>query len=388
MRIRPQPKNNGIAIFILLSSMVIISLAMKDLIQSSSLQAERVRNSYDRLQAIYLARSTMNLSRFFLIFDNYLDQQAGEEASDTKNDIWASPIPFPIPPELIQAMQGFDTASPLGADPEEAPPSEEVQEDLSEEAQAKQKSCGEFFDDFGGNAMGQITDLNRKLNLNDLDSGTPVVYETLLALLSPNADFLSNLEDRGINYTDVAKQIRDYLDRNDVEDISNASEDYPYTREQLEGRPKNRPFQILDELKLLPDMDDELFAYLEPFVSTVYFANRQRPAKINLNTVEKEVFQALLKDVSNPAEIALEFINDREENGRIYTQKTFQETLENEFQLDASTIQIALLGGVSDAFLVTTEAQVNETIVKMEAIIEKPTNKQQKKPVVQIRISP
>ena len=68
-------KQKGIALFILLTSLVILSLGLKEILVITGLQADRVRYQYNRMQAIYLARSAQNLARFFLIFDQQIDKQ-------------------------------------------------------------------------------------------------------------------------------------------------------------------------------------------------------------------------------------------------------------------------------------------------------------------------
>jgi len=87
-------KKNGVALFILIISLVILSLLMKEFLVASSIQVDRVRNYTDRIQAVYLARSTLNLARFFIKFDEVIDTQLNkDDPSDSLSDIWSSPIP-------------------------------------------------------------------------------------------------------------------------------------------------------------------------------------------------------------------------------------------------------------------------------------------------------
>ncbi len=355
MKSRRKVPRNGIALFILLTAIIILSLLMKELLQATSSQANRVRNSYDRLQALYLARSAVHLSRFFLIFDQSIDKQLKKgETSDTLSEFWASPVPFPVPVELVQEKTEELTGSQVPT----------LDEDIY-------KKCEEFFSDFPGQAVSQASDLSALLNLNDLDEPSRNVFESFVALLTPNVDFLQSLHDRRMEPETLVRQMRDYADRNQEEEETRTSEDLAYSASQLDYRPKNRPYNVVDELKLIPSMDDELFEYLEPLVSAVYIVNRTKPAKINLNTVGKAVFQSLLKNVSNPEELATEFLEDRTKNETVYTDENAERLLKELFELDGDKIRLGLVRGTSDAFKIITTSAVHHTELQLETIVSR-----------------
>lgn len=362
----------GIALFVVLTSLVILTFTMRELIQSTNIQVERVRNSYDRIQALYLARSTQQLARFFVVFDSYLDKNLGGEPVDGPNDIWAQPIPFPVPIEMINSL----TAAQGDA-------SETTE--ITREQQARFDRCGEFFDDFPGEALAEVSDLSAKINLNDASS--EVIQQILLNLMAPNYDFVDALSQRDIRPEEVVQQIRDYIDRNNAEDSSNAPETYPYTNAELDYGPKNRPFSVIEELKLIPSIDDELFTYLSAYVSAVDFPGRKGPDKINLNTVEQDVFQALLSGVNDPQQVAEAFVSDRSENSRLYTAQNLKQQLAD-FGLDEETLPIQILGGQSNVFRIKTSAQVGEVEIELESFLRKPQDSRNPKPFSLMRLSP
>lgn len=367
MRRFQKDSHTGIALFILMTSLLIISLAMHELIQGTNVQVEKVRNSYDRTQAFYLARSATNLARFFLIFDAAMDRRAASGASDTYTDLWAQPVPFPVPMEVIQGYYAQETQQAPAID------------------QDKMKQCSELFADFIGNATAEISDLSAKINLNELED--KILQQVLIALLSPNFEFLEQLDARNIRPEETVAQIRDYIDPNDTEETTNASELIPYTNEQLNYGPKNLFMTSIDELKLIPGVDDELFHYLDQYTAAIHFAGRRKGAKINLNTVSKEVFQALLKNVSNPEEIAEAFIKDREENLRVYTDKNIVQELAN-LGLDRENFHMNLVGGQSSYFEIKTTSIVNDVELQLISWLKKPGQKNDPKPFIQVRIKP
>lgn len=362
-------KNPAIALFVLLSALMVITFAMKELLSNTSLQISKVRNNYDRIQAILLARSTFNLARFFIIFDYFAERQAGQIAADAPGDPWSNPIPFPIPIELMTSFQAEASG----------------QDGLSSEQQDKLKRCSEFFDDFYGEALAEIGDLSARINLNDLEREE--IQQVVLSLLTPNLDFINNLESRNIRAQEVVEQIRDFIDKDVQNNTTETGEDFPYADFGLDYGPKNAPLFVIDELKMVPSIDDELFEYFSGLTSAYYYSGRQSPSKINLNTVNADVFQALLRGVNDPQVIAEEFIAFRDQNGIIFTANNIEEELEK-FGIVKENTYMSLLTGVSEAFQVNIQSRVGDMELEMESIVKKPTGKRDVSPIVRTRLLP
>jgi type II secretory pathway component PulK len=346
--------HRGVALFILLTSLVILSLSMRELLVLTGMQTDRIRSQIDRVQALYLARSTLNLSRFYLLFDEQVDRAVNkEEAADTLSDLWAQPVIFPLPAATVQSMGAF-----LSGSNSEAP--------AAEPDEALIKACDLFFADFTGNAEAITTDLSATLSLNDLNN--PDLLKALINLLQADPDFLASLSAKGLNAESLAREIRDYADPDETENETNSLEESVYRAAQLDYAPKNRPYTQLTELKLVPSIDDEIWEYLSPFVNAVYIAQRPRPAKINMNTASREVIEALLTNVSDPRAVSEEIVADREENARRYTDKNIMQTLESLFGLTNEEIKGNLIGGQSNAFHIRVTSRVNQTQIQVDAI--------------------
>lgn len=385
-KFKNQKSRSGIALFILLTSMILLSLSMGELIQTTSTQANRVRNYGDRLEAIYIGRTAQTLTRVRILLDAYLDKTTGGgQLSDVPSEIWAQDMPFPIPAIALQAL-----SKQLGGK-EAADQSEEI--GAKEEGQALIKKCDDFFNDFPGDAESKAIDLNSLLYLNSLDpldDPTPATFDTLVALMRPNYDFERSLSARNINPDEVARQIRDYLDKDEIENENQAPESSPYNSAQLQYTPKNQNFTNLDELKLIPLMDDELFDYLSHHVSAVHLLTppRRKPARFNLNTIDKNTFQALLKQVPNPEQVAESFVKHRKEKSPVYTDTNLKQLLKDNIGLDSDNIRINLLTGNSDAFKIETDVTVNQVKLRLEAVAPRTPGKTSMEPLAIVRVSP
>ncbi len=366
MRKVGRAQNSAIALFLVITSLIIISLAMRELLVRSTAQVDRVRNSYDRLQAFYLARSNIALTRAFL--EALRIKLPQDQKFDTLKNI-PQPVPFPVMPEMTAALAGLGAANQEeSASPQSAPLAPE-----------KLKGCQDFNKDFPGESYALIDDLSARFNVNIFSLSRPpnstpnqdprLPYLSVFAnLLSPNFKFSDQLQQRGIDRDEVVRQVRDAIDRNDQDDSNGGSELLPYQSAELDYGPAQRPLVVIDELKLIPSIDDFLFAHLKDKVTAL---PATREAKINLNNVTADVFQALFRNRSgNDDELARQFIQDRTENNRVYDEN-FKNQLE-EAGFPPDSLYEELLGTQTEAFLVTARATVGETEVAIEATVRNP----------------
>lgn len=370
MKARRPSSSRAVALLVVIASLILISVTMRELIFTSSLQARKVRNQYDRIQADYMAKSALAIARLTVFFDYALEKLNNAPVDGTGQEFWNNPLPFPIPVESLNALA-------------QGPDQEEIEISANQEVLFRQ--CDEFFETFPGQSTAFVRDLSAKLNLNDLTSEAH--QEVLFNLLAPDFDFLESLRDRGIDRENLIREIRDFIDDNAVEDESNGDELTPYVNRGLDYGPKNRELSTIEELKLIPSMDEELFEYLLPFVSVVSFPRRPVPGKINLNTVSPELFQALLKEVANPEDVREELEELRATGVFVFSDDRLAEQIED-LGLTAENLPMSLLTAKSSFFEVQVIAQVNDVKIERFAILQKPDGKANQQAWVRIRTSP
>jgi len=377
-----RPQNKAVALFLVITSLIIISLSMRELLVRSTAQVDRVRNAYARIQALYLARSNLNLARTYLtIFGSFAVADY-----DNLRDL-PQLIPFPISAEVVQGLTGLANANEDGSKNNAPAP---MPEELV-------KTCNKFNLDFAGESYALIDDLSARLNINMLSlaaTASGPYRQVLTNLLAPNFKFIDELEGRGIERDALVSQIRDYIDNNTIDDSSNAPEEYPYQQLQLNYGPKNFSLALVDELKLVPAVDDFLFYYLKDKVNVLPVIRGQKESRINLNSVTAEVFQALLKSRGgNDDQLAKQFIKDRTENNRVYSRAKLDEKL-SDAGFSPDSLYTEIIGTRSEAYLVTSRATVGDTEVALEATIRNPRaksspgSKSSSKPIIMMRVQP
>lgn len=357
MRARKK-QNTGIALMIVLSSVIILTIGIRELILKTGAQVDRVRNTYDRIQALYLAKSAQNLGRFMVILDKVANADI-----DSSQSLWNNPMPFPLPVAALNSMTNED--------------SEEVERsDLNSEERGVVDRCNDFYQSFGGEAYTQVQDESSRLNLNDLNRED--AQEVLTRLMTRDFELIQSLRDRQINPEEVVREAVEYISR-EVEFPTIPPPDYEY-------EPKRREMSVPEEFKMLPSVDEELFQSIKDDITAVSFPRRPRPSKMNVNTMSPELFQSLLIGVGNPESIAENFQNLREE-GRVFTDAQLEELLDL-LSLEASNLPMELLSGKSSAYRLTTYAQVGQSKIELVSLMKPPSSAAESQPYFRVRLAP
>jgi general secretion pathway protein K len=133
-----------------------------------------------------------------------------------------------------------------------------------------------------------LTDLQGRLNLNDLDGAAQSGYTVaqkrfirLLQVVAPN---------EGIDQvvaTSLANAVFDWVDADSQPRYPGGAEFTDYLQDAAAGRPANQPFADLSELLLVRGMTPELVAALTPWLSV--WGN----GSMNLNTIDSQLVSAM-----------------------------------------------------------------------------------------------
>lgn len=303
-------KNRGIAIMMVLSAIMIISIIALEFVYSSNVNYRIAVNEKERLQAFYLAESALNLMKVELKIDKQAKSQLASSPlaqSISLNEPLCQQYPFST--ALLRAffvggvVPGGGEAAP--AEAEEALP-EEGAEKTSEKGKSvttfETETAQEFLS-FNGDFDGECANEQAKLNLNyfaSLDpsqmalSGTNQydAYKVVVASFLKQERF-KNLfkETQPEKIDEIVRNIADWTDKNDqINDFGNISRGAEESLYSETGavKPRNSKFLSLEELHLVEGVKDDWFLPIENMF-TIYGDN-----KVNVCLAQDDVIWALV----------------------------------------------------------------------------------------------
>ena len=348
--------DGGFALLLTLVVVLILTSLVADLTYSSRVSAAIAANHRDRLKAYYLAKSGVEISMLRLKLDKIVDGTLGKKDNLTELQ-WAMPFSYPLGLSLLAG--NFE--------------GEGITQEVTEAFVQK------F--DAGGTFDSVITDESGRINVNAIKvtsnnpNGSYFLLLNLLSLPSFKVYFkeLKPLEivDAIVDWLDADQEARGV--RSGLEDIYYQGLDRPY-------HAKNGPFFSLDELRLVQDMDVNLFEEIKSLVTIYPFSTQvvttNNYGKLNINTAPKLVLAALFNQgyVSAPEDVAKQIVEQRDKVP-FDSVKTFLDSLQNNYGIDLEQGIIkdiqSMLTVSSNVFRVESEGTVNKSTVKVQAVVDR-----------------
>lgn len=295
--------NKGIALVITLLVLTLLIVLILEFNSGMRVEARAAANFRDDIKAYYLAKSGVTFAIAVLEDDDETDQNY-----DALNENWAQKLP-PIP-----FGDGFVTV--------------------------------------------EITDEDSRINVNKMSTGFGSVNSDNMRALMGR--FLKQFELE----EDIANAIADWTDQDDFERMPGGAEDNYYGGLEDSYEAKNKPFDSLQELRLVKGMEGEIYNKLHKFLTV------HSDGSINVNTAGKEAIMSLSDNLA--AEIADEIIAFRVEN-------PFQTKLEfkNNISLSEDVYNeiVKFVDVKSNYFSITSSGNVNQSQKTIRAEIMRQNNK-------------
>jgi hypothetical protein len=250
-------RRGGALIMVMLLTMILGAMAA-DLHNSTQVNLQLAANARDRLQAHFHARSAVQLELFFLRYTAMLDKTIGKF------------IPIPLA-DMSSFFVSSDTMK--GLLKRKGLP----EDDFFSDDEDEEKEFGDFQGSFW---IDEVVDENRKINIRGKERRTvkgcenPVHFLIYSLIRAERFDLLfENLgetRDPDRNRIEIIGNITDYNDDNDfIDDVctltgmrstpgsgpseENRYRNFPYSAEY---KPKNGPMYSLEELRLVPGIND------------------------------------------------------------------------------------------------------------------------------------
>lgn len=307
---------NGVAIILVLSSLLLLTTLVSQLLNRTMTAHELALNYQKRVQSYYLAQSGLNLSKMLLYYNKKVEdllQKRNLTYADLGVDALYKQVPIDSTAlRLLLAMSG-------GGEEAVAPEEEVAKEPVAEEGESEgesqedqtQQALGMFekdkieeFLDFEGDFFAEISEEETKYSLNAItklsatttttgdqgESGYDLQKRILLSILSESG-FKKYFENQDRDAEQLVHALADFADSNtSINEFGGIERGYEGSLyDEPDFHVKSAPYLTLSEMRLVAGMNDELYAVLEPYV-TVYNNNET----INVCMGSQELFEALI----------------------------------------------------------------------------------------------
>jgi len=292
--------SRGIALLLVLSSLMIISTLVINFATHSNVTFNIAMNERDRLQSYYMAQSALYFSKLMIQYDKEAKKMIAEAAKKLNRNVQVKPL-YKMLPINSELLRGLAKTPGIGEGVEENAPAENGVDAKTLDA-VKQKSnsfndkVAKEFLDFDGNFSSDIDAEEGKLPLNAFYALTPTQpeYDRLkyvLTFLLQQKPFERFFKDKTRESADLAAKIVDFIDKNDAVNDFGGGERGSESSSYAGGtaRPKNGKLLDVEELIFVPGMKEDLLQELKKNV-TVY----RDADKINACVASDELLQAMI----------------------------------------------------------------------------------------------
>jgi general secretion pathway protein K len=335
--------SRGMALIMAITTVVLITYLAMEISYDSLVEYNVNSNALNRLKATYAARAGVELSllriKTFQQAQSQFGQALGSQA-EMLDKIWQFPFawPLPIPKDLLEADK--------------------------DALKAVQKSS--FLD---SSYSVTIEDEGSKIDLGDLVSPSKALQESTKRRLMDI--FQAKIKD-SVEFQKTYGSFR-------FEELINAMIDWQSPkrtaaaggdkrtlyRDYPEGYPPNRSFRTIQEVRLVPGMNEDFFELLEPSI-TVYGMKA-----INPNQASKEVLKTLDPEITDV--IADAIIKRREEpalGGRFKDKKSFWEfVVEKGARLGEKTEETPLVFDKVMNFRIHSTGEYNGAVREINVVV-------------------
>lgn len=258
----------GIALLLAMFTVVIITYLVSEILYETNVEYVVNSTAINRVKAYYAAKSGYELSllriKLYKKIQNQFGQQLGDGQKKMLDMIWQ--MPFSWPPMLPEGAGGVD-------------------KDMIKD-KVKESSMDALY-------SSTISDEGSKIDVNDLGSPSKGLREITKKLLIQVFENRFKTDEEwakthdGLEYEKVINNMADWVD-GDLIGSSGSDERSVFAEIKSEKPyPPNRSFRTVDEIRLVPGMNEELFEMLKDRI-TVYGTRA-----INPNYVDQQVLKAL-----------------------------------------------------------------------------------------------
>jgi len=353
--------SRGIAMMIAIFMTAMMMLFMSDILINSTVDVRLSVAGRDNLKSEYMAKSGANMGLFLITTDLAIDVtmfelQGGAKPTDTYQDIWALMNDFPIGGETLEMVSAMQEGFSL--------------------SNLKDSDVLDKLKLFDGQFVLRVEDEAARINVNFCaQSRGDRCMAVMKDLLNCPAE-REFLERKRLSPDELVGLIKDWadIDQTPEEATMVSSEDDPYLNRKPRVRPKNAPYDSLDELKMIPGWDDDLQRVFSPFLTVYPIPATTVPSKatyLNINTIDRALLGCLLPiSLNECAEKAAIAMEKRAEAGAINSGDGIKQFLSQAF-CTSEEQKAQLFTYRSDVYRFHVSGQVGDQTVRLEAVVNR-----------------
>lgn len=282
-------RKKGIALIMAMTSLMLMVYISSEVSRDASIEFIVNSNELSRLKAYYNARNGMQIALLRVkIFQQIGRANLPPGFSTYIDQIWKFPFAWPLP--ISEDTNGVDK-------------------------ETIKKSATESF--LEGSYFHTIVDEGSKIDLNDLVSPSKTLQElTRKQIITIFENEIENNEEfrnqyQNTRFDELVGRIIDWM--SDVYTSKVSGDKRAYFSSLGENYPPNRGFRTVDELRLVPGMNEDFFKLLAPRI-TIYGMKA-----INPNTATLDVIKSLDAGITDQVIKEIKEKRDDTEKGEAFT---------------------------------------------------------------------
>lgn len=276
LRYNPLSKSNankkkGVALLLAITSLILMVYIATEVTKDSALEYVVNSQEINRIKAYYAARNSLDVALLRIkTFQQVSQMNLPDGFAQQVDEIWKFPFVWPLP--LLDGMSSME-------------------KDESDE-KSKEALFEGVYEQF-------ISDEGSKIDINDLASPSKVLQEVtslqILNIFNQYMDSNDEFKDKyqNYNFTELINRMADWISSTNTS--KNGGDKRAAFSSLGDIYPPNRGFRTLDELRLIPGMNEEFFNLLAPQI-TIYGSKA-----INPNLATARILKSLDKDMTDEA---------------------------------------------------------------------------------------
>ncbi len=286
MKVAKSLKNQrGVALIMAMAAMTVLLFLAMEVSYDTHVEFLLAHQQVERQKAFYAAQAGLELSLLRIFIYQQIIAQFGQQLGENKallDPVWQ--LPFSWPPLLPDEMSGIDRDNIMAAVRESGMEAQYLATIEIESGKIDLSGLTRF-----SRENETLQEITRQQLRNIFESE-----------MRHNSDF--NQRYAGFDFERLINHITDWVNPG-TESRNGGSKSQFYPEARSDFIPPGRPFKTMEELNMVADMDDELFALLRR--RTTIYGSRG----ININYANQETLMALHPLISE--EVAQAIINRR-----------------------------------------------------------------------------